>query len=323
MPRHHTEIQVAPRLDGNVAGEFGREWATGGWTNAPFRFSELLVSWNVKRPADSGFVCEIRVRDQDADPSPWLEIGIHGPVPRQREREIDFAGGRIDVDWFRGSPEARFRAVQARFRATAGRCRLDRLAFCFTERDSGASSAAAGARLQTSDLAVPFRSQRSAVEELRGRICSPTSLSMVLAYHGVERAPEVVAAEVFDDEHDVYGNWPRSIQTAYEAGVAGVLTRFSDWSEVGATLANGRPIIASIGVQSGQLTGAPYESTQGHLIVLRGIDEAGDVRVNDPAAGDAASGRRVYRRDELDVVWMQRGGTAYLLLPPLDGDRPR
>ena len=36
----------------------------------------------------------------------------------------------------------------------------------------------------------------------------------------------------------------------------------------------------SIGVKPGQLRGAPYERTNGHLLVLVGVDPAGDLEVN-------------------------------------------
>ena len=64
-----------------------------------------------------------------------------------------------------------------------------------------------------------------------------------------------------------------------------------------------------------QLTGAPYTTTSGHLLVLRGFDEQNDCLVNDPAAIDAEHGQLTYKRSELETCWLARGGTAYVLLP--------
>jgi hypothetical protein len=97
--------------------------------------------------------------------------------------------------------------------------------------------------------------------------------------------------------------------------VPGYLTRFADWADVEARIAAGQPLIVSIGVKKGELPGAPYESTAGHLLVLRGFDERGDCVVNDPAVSEPKDGRRTYRRADLERVWMERGGTAYVLLP--------
>src|SRR6185436_8529787 len=106
------------------------------------------------------------------------------------------------------------------------------------------------------DLPVPIRSQKAIGAALSHRVCSPTALSMVLAYRGSEHALEEIAGRVYDAKNDLYGNWPRSIEGAFSFGVPGYLTRFSDWSAVYSTLATGQPIIASIGVEDGQLDGA-------------------------------------------------------------------
>lgn len=184
----------------------------------------------------------------------------------------------------------------------------------------------AGTRLPI-ELDVPTFSQRVQRPDIAGRICSPTSLAMVLAAYGVEPSAgepsfvgrsfvEKVAERARDPRHDLYGNWPRNVQAAWSFGVPGYVTRFDDWNAVVRHFEAGRPVVASIGVEAGQLSGAPYASTAGHLIVLCGFDADGDVLVNDPAAEDAASVRRSYARSELDVVWLERGGTAYVLERP-------
>lgn len=309
MPRHHTVVIDAPET--SARGD-AREAPS---VASPFPFEELLVSWNVDRPAGAAFAIEVSLRDESGRDSPWLEIGVAGDVPRDRERRLEYEGGRIDVDWFRATAHSRFVSARARLREYSGAPRFRRAAFCFTDRRDG-NDADPGAPSSAIELTVPFASQQSAREDLRSRICSPTSLAMVLRFRGVDATAEAIASRVYDAEHDVYGNWPRSIQVAYEAGCPGYLTRFSDWSSVEDTFAMGQPIIASIGVEPGQLTGAPYERTSGHLIVLRGFDARGDVWVNDPAANDETSGRRAYSRRELETVWMRRGGTAYVIEAP-------
>jgi hypothetical protein len=138
---------------------------------------------------------------------------------------------------------------------------------------------------------------------------------MVLAYRGVERPTREVADLVYDAVHEIYGNWPRAVQAAYTYGVPGYLTRFSDWDEVRREIAGGQPLIVSVRAAEGELRGAPYPSTDGHLLVLVGFTRTGDVVVNDPAAPEAATVRRVYARSELETVWLRRGGTAYVLGP--------
>ncbi|MFN5662885.1 MAG: C39 family peptidase, partial [Planctomyces sp.] len=150
-----------------------------------------------------------------------------------------------------------------------------------------------------------------------GRLCSPTSVSMVLAHAGNAAVVAQVAERAYDADNDIYGNWPRNVQAAFTMGLPGYLTRFSDWSQVERTLRAGQPIIASIQVRPGELRNAPYEKTAGHLIVLEGLTADGDVMVADPAVATAREGQLVYRRDDMTRVWLDRvDGTAYILETP-------
>ena len=88
----------------------------------------------------------------------------------------------------------------------------------------------------------------------------------------------------------------------------------SNWRQVEGCLRMGWPVIASIQTKPGELRGAPYTQTDGHLIVIRGIDAAGNIMVNDPAAETPDKAIVVYNRDDLTRVWLQRTlGTAYVL----------
>jgi hypothetical protein len=288
-------------------------------------FNEALVSWNVDSPANAGFCVELRVgRQRDNYWTPYLYLGDWGPAPPAGPRVVECEAGRIDVDVFRS--DERFDRTQYRFRAlsAAGRSaelRIRRVVTCLSERTDVRrcpSAAAPTAAIQPGRLPVPFRSQLAADPALSARICSPTSLAMVLQYRGADLPIEVVAAACYDPTHDIYGNWPRNIQAAYSLGVPGYLARFLDWDTVAAMIAAGQPLIISVNFSDpGALTGAPYATTRGHLLVLCGFDARGDVHVNDPAAATARQGCTVYRRQELERVWLQAsGGVAYVLLPP-------
>jgi len=164
-------------------------------------------------------------------------------------------------------------------------------------------------------LHVPALSQRSAGPELGPRLCSPTSLAMVLAYRGRSADLLEVARRAHDPWHDIYGNWPRAIQCAWSFGVPGYLTAFGSWEPVQAHIADGQPVIVSISFGPGELAGAAIEETTGHLLVLVGFDGQGGVIVNDPAAAPGSSPRRVYDQAELGRAWFGHGGVAYVLAP--------
>lgn len=298
------------------------------------RFNEALISWNVDCPVDASFAVELRVgRAKDEFWSPWLaitpprgpDIKFEGGDPNNdfvsvqfNSLDAQFEGGRVDVDCFR-SPETWDR-IQYRLQAdcNGGKPDVDvevivrRVVLCLSRRTDEVP-ATSRAPSEHARIAVPFRSQRSERSDIAGKICSPTSLAMVMAYRGVDVPTSDVAARVFDKFHEIYGNWPLNVQGAYGFGVPAYLARFSKWSEVEALIAAGQPLVISIAAKEGELDGAPYKATDGHLLVLCGFDAKGDALVNDPAAVDAEHGQVTYRRDQIEHVWMQRGGTAYVL----------
>ncbi len=276
-------------------------------------FDEAIVSWNVEVEDEDGFVVDVRV-GRDGKWSPWLRIGSWGSGRPEVDPSTRFEGGAVDVDVFRSDERwdrLAWRVVAAR------RAVVRRIDVTVTDRSGAEVGRLAPAPAPFAPppapfrLDVPFRSQYDEAPDIRRKVCSPTSVAMVLEHHGVDVETAALAALLKDPDHGIYGNWARAVQGAFAHGVPGRLRRFSDWNDVRDALAAGRPLVASIGVNEGELTGAPYTRTRGHLLVLRGFDASGNVEVNDPAAETAEAGRTVYRRDELDRVWMLRGGTAY------------
>ncbi len=302
---------------------------------AAAEFNEAVVSWNIDTPAGAGFWVELRVgRRRDDYWTPYLYLGDWGAAP-PGPHLTGCDAGQIDVDYFRS--HERFDRVQYRIHAAAADggaagVRVRRVVLCLSDRpeppaklqQNRAAGAIPAQNLPISHtpahplyISVPFRSQRTEDPALSERICSPTSLATVLQYRGVDLPTVAVAAACHDPAHNIYGNWPRNIQAAYSLGVPGYLARFSGWDQVESLIAAGQPPIISVRFATpGALTGAPYVTTKGHLLVVCGFDAAGDVRVNDPAAADEQQGRTTYLRRELDQVWLAAtGGLAYVLLP--------
>lgn len=284
----------------------------------PFR--ESIASWNLDVGEGGGAILELAVGSgPDPTRSHWMRIGVVGALPASVASEGVPAstpdGGRIDVDIFRGDSDVTF--AELRIRAFIQPVVVRSLVLIATRREEPATNGDAGSQdaavaATERRLPVPFRSQQVEAASLRARICSPTSVSMVMQYRGVHLTTAEVAGRVFDRDHDLYGNWPRNVQAAHEAGLRGYVARISSWAQVEALIAADVPLVISIAVKEGQLGGAPYTSTAGHLLVLTGFSKDGDVHVNDPAAHDASAGVTTYRRAELEVVWIQRGGTAYI-----------
>lgn len=161
--------------------------------------------------------------------------------------------------------------------------------------------------------------------------CSPTSTAMVLAFF--RRLPPagecawvdagcvnpVVPHAVrgcFDYSYNGAGNW--TFNTAYTTarGLTAFVTRLRSVSEAERFIAAGIPLVASVRVTATALAGAGYNS-RGHLLVVTGTTDAGDVVVNDPAAATDAEVPRVYDRRQFEAAWLGgSGGVVYVIHPP-------
>jgi Peptidase_C39 like family len=164
-------------------------------------------------------------------------------------------------------------------------------------------------------LVVAALSQMREGGALAARVCSPTSVAMVLAYLGAADSVARLAADMFHPALDLYGVWPAAICAAGRRGRLGYLLRFPDWAAARWCLDQGLPIIASVRYTAGELEGAAIAQTNGHLLVLTGY-EGDDVLVNDPAAPDTATVPRRYRRSQLTRIWLDRTGVGYVLFKP-------
>jgi hypothetical protein len=299
---------VAPVVDRAVP--LGPATWTGPWVEAPFAFDELLPSWNVRLPDGAAFRAEVQLDEAGA---PWLDLGGWGEWPADDLGPTRLDGGRVAIDVIELERTARRARLRVRTRGLEGAAQaaLERLTLCFTRSDRHAARTDFGTPAPVATLPVPMRHQGREAPEIASRICSPTSVTMAMAFAGVERPTAEVAATVFDAEHDIYGNWNRAVQGAFGLGVPGYLLRVNDWPEASALLAEGTPLVISIAAKEGQLAGAPYASTAGHLLVLAGFDGAGGAVVFDPATPVGGETPRRYALRDLETVWLRRGGVAY------------
>ena len=269
---------------------------------------------------------------------PALSVLGEGP-PGFRFELSSYAGGAWSP-WIAGAPVGRGRFADGATRSDTFLCELDefiadppaeRIRMVLRASGAGAAGGLAGpwcASLSawtqggvatdgagSARLAVPVLSQMEQDASIRHRICSPTSVAMVLGYYGRRVAVADLAAEMFQAELDIYGLWPAAIRAAGRRGVGGYLLRFPDWGAAAWCLERGLPVIASVRYSAGELTDAAIAETTGHLLVLTGYAGA-DFFVNDPAAPRASEVARRYRLDELSRVWLTRTGIGYVLFGP-------
>ncbi len=166
----------------------------------------------------------------------------------------------------------------------------------------------------TQRLVVPPISQMTAPRALRYRICSPTCIAMVLAYYGIEGSLADVVRDCLHEPSGLFGVWPLAVRPATDAGLVGAVECLSNLDTAAPILERGLPIVASIRFAPGALPGAALSSTEGHLVVVTGID-ADSVYINDPAARDASSVPRQCPRAAFAAAWLTERGAAYILRP--------
>lgn len=294
--------------------EPGRWRWTGPVVETPFH--EAVPSWEAETPPGTWIEVELRARS-GVDWGPWRDLGrwhsARAAVPRASARRQP----EVAVDTL--IPRRPADALQARVTMAANeageRPTLRSLAVAFSsETDEAGTAPSPGL---ASDLAVPARSQM--VFPNGGPVwCSPTSLSMVMAYWGIDLPVPDVVDGVWDHGPGIGGNWPFNAAFAASRGLHGKVARLASLAEVEPWTAAGVPVIASIRFGAGELANAPIlTALGGHLLVVRGFTADGDVLVNDPAAATDAGVPRRYDRRQIERVWLNgSNGLVYLIYPP-------
>lgn len=271
-------------------------------------------------PVGAGLRLSLRLREGEGW-SPWAPLGVIGSG-RDLPRSESCAGGNLKVSEDLLQTSAPSAEVELRLEVEAGEMGgspvLRRLTLVGWRADEPLGAPEEPLREAWGvTLELPERSQRALAPELVERACSPTSLSMLLAFHGRDLEPAEVARRVHDAGAKIYGNWSFNVALAGELGLRAAVRRWRDLRRIEEEIAAGRPLVISHRYEEGELSDTPLARTSGHLIAVVGFSETGDLVVHDPAA-DPARGeavRRVYRRDEVRRTWLEKGsGIAYQVM---------
>lgn len=288
-------------------------------------FTEFVPSYNAETPGNSGLTLHVRSRDMESGEwSPWLYIGQWGNTQHYPSRTTRFEHGRVRVDnLILERPADAFQLRVDLYSYSMGEhveipsLRLLSASYSGVVEDEERRAALASERPIVEgewarSLPVPFIPQRDSGPEIGGSTCSPTSTTMVMAYRGVEIPLVENCLAIYDREYGIFGNWARAVGQASEYGLDGYLTRVRSWEDVKAYIAEGTPLIASIRFRDGEFPSNVMDSTNGHLIVIRGMTPEGDIIVNDSASRDRGE-EVVYKPDELAAAWFDKGGITYVI----------
>jgi len=296
----------------------------------PLAWDELVVSWNGNFPAGSGLTLEARAVGPGHTGryfvlGRWATDRVSQPrtsVPGQSDAE-----GEVRTDTLILKSLARNLQLRLTLRTsphTKERAQVRFLGLSFLERSApepepGATDAAPLRAGWSQELPIPQRSQLS---YKGGRDwCSPTSVSMVLAYWaGRLERPELncdvpeVAQGVFDPAWRGTGNWPFNMAFAGQfAGMRAYVTRLPSVRELEQFIAAGVPPILSVSFDL--LHGKTEDRGGGHLVVCAGFTQEGDFVLNDPWTLAGESVRRTVPRAQVLRAWARSRQTAYIIHP--------
>jgi len=289
---------------------------------APIEWNELVVSWNV--PPGVHLKVEARAIYPDRA-TPYYTMGLWSddPVrfPRESVRRQRDRDGTVKTDTLVLSNLTRKVQVRITVGGAGGQRPLRFLGLSFCNSTVPATALEPNRAAWGKILEVPER--RQGEYEGGGGWCSPTSLSMVLAYWSEQlHRPELnhtvpeTAKAIADGPRADTGNWP--FNTAYAglyAGMRAYETRLGDIAELEDWIAAGIPVIISVSSYlTSDRTSGPDD---GHLIVCVGFTDKGDVVTNNPGVSVRRNvrARQAYAREKVANAWKKSRNTVYLIYP--------
>ncbi|NYE48173.1 hypothetical protein HDA32_003293 [Spinactinospora alkalitolerans] len=341
----HTEKALGTTADYDYARWTSPEHATG------FGATEIVTSWNALTPPGTWLQVEVRGTTDDGARTRWYVMGrwASGDTDIRRtsvEGQSD-EHGEVNVDVLATAPgttlvEYQLRATLYRVKGTSASPSLSMIgamASDVPERSDVPTSESAGA--WGVELSVPRYSQNvhaGHYPQYGGggeAWCSPTSTEMVVEYWGRSPSEEDLAwvapghadptvdhaaRRTYDHAYAGAGNWSFNVAYAATYGLDAHVTRLRSLADVERLILRDVPVVTSQSFRADELDGAGY-GTDGHIMVVVGFTEDGDVIANDPASSDNDAVRRVYPRAQFEDVWLRTtnggsGGIAYIITPP-------
>ena len=288
---------------------------------ALFPFDQLLLSADVIFHGGGALQAEAQVKTASGW-SPWFSYGSFAPGGGASADAQENAFGKMDVDVLKLAKKAtafRYRLTLAPGGKPAA---LRLVSAAYTDSSAPfdpAWAAPKAGKAKALKLDLPAYSQMTQQVNYKGDICSPVSLAMVFTGLGLRTGPLDAAAPVLDAAQNIYGNWFFNTAYAGSRGLYALLARLNTLDEARAFVEAGTPVVASVTFGPDELDNAPLKKTKGHLLVIAGFTAKGDVITHDPAAPEAKTVERIYRRDQFARAWLgNKFGTSYIVARDLN-----
>lgn len=340
--------------DPHVTGAQPVQYVCGSWTSPVheigFPATEAILSWEARTDTATWVETSFRGRHADGNWTAWYVMCrwtsgndfANGDIHRTSLLKQSDEHGSSSGDAFIAAAGFAFDAYQVRAMLAAppgsgAAVELGSIGLMVSTLESCPPQTSGFTLGERVELDVPLFSQRihaGAYPHFDGggdSWCSPTSMAMVLYYwdHRVSDAdlasveapngdPQVpwTTHRTYDYAYDGAGNWSFNTAHAAGTGVTAFVTRLRSLAEAEAFIARGIPVVVSVAFKQEQIPGSGYD-TNGHLLVIIGFTETGQVLVNDPYSADNAAVRREYDRAGFETAWLTKsGGACYIVHPP-------
>jgi len=268
------------------------------------KFAEISPSWNSQTNKDNSVELLIRLKIEE-NWTRYISYGIwstdgnnKGIKENQSDELAKVTTDRIFVNNNKFADAVQIKVI---FRGNGPKLRL----IAFTT-DSGEEEKVIGNCYKIIDN-VPMISQLASGHKDSHSICSPTSLTMALKYHGILVELNDVTNGTFDTGSELYGNWPQNSAYAGEKGMRAYTKKCVSINSVKNLIVQNIPVVASVvSKEKDALDGAISAFPSGHLMVVVGfkmIDGVEYIVVNDPAADSNEEVRKDYKLDQWVKVW--------------------
>lgn len=287
-------------------------WEVSATTSSSW--NELVPSWNVVNPTGTFIHVQVKIPG-----SKWYSMGFWSSDPAQKRQSVlnqkdELA--RIETDTLITSGLHRQFTLRIEG-AKNSRGEAPLIKYVGVSLHNRSTSPSNFPKLRaTKVLDVPQRSQLGHADAQGW--CSPTCISMVLAYWGkhIDFDVPTTAAAIHDPNWPGTGNW--SFNMAYAGqfpGIRAVIHRLQSLKQVHSLVNAGIPV--PISVSFDHLNGKEKDEGNGHLVVVIGFDGNGNVLINDPWPDPKGinSIRKTIPVERVHKAWQRSLQTVYLVAP--------
>lgn len=284
-------------------------------------FTQLIFSWNAHRPTQGYFrfwvQCYHPAKQRWTE---WHKMVDWGHMIQRSHRVQHQPEYAYEFVRFEAGPRQVFTGFRVKVSAHNGAnlANLRHLGVCISNFNHfKAESVQKLMRLPSVKVMnVPTYSQMVQPMIDRAKICSPTALSMQVAYlAGMALEVPNFARQVYDFGLEAYGSWPLNTAHAFERHPHAVfrVVRLRRFADLYVYLRANLPVVVSI---RGPIRGGATPYAGGHLVLVTGWDRQRKiVFCHDPAMSSNHKVPHKYRAQDFLTAWEKSKRLAYVAEP--------